>query len=143
MTANTPRERMTEKRRQHIFSENCTGHNVAPCCICERPIHRHNDRWIVEHKRALGLLGRDVNTNCGPAHYSCAQVKTHAEDLPRIRKAKRQQAMHEGTKEISRRFVRPAGLKFDWQRGRYVQEVLLATLSKGGLHCRSTTLPEN
>lgn len=123
MTFNTPRQRMSDKRRQHIFSENCTGHNVAPCCICDKPIHRTNDRWIVEHKRALGLLGRDVNTNCGPAHYDCAQVKTHAEDLPRIRKAKRQQAMHEGSKEISRRFMRPAGLVYDWQKRRYVREI--------------------
>jgi hypothetical protein len=69
---------MADKRRQHIFSENCTAHNVAPCCICGKPIHRHDDRWIVEHERALALLG-DVNTNCGPAHYDCAQVKTHTE----------------------------------------------------------------
>ncbi|AMS39344.1 hypothetical protein [Aminobacter aminovorans] len=86
MTANTPRQRMNDKRRQHIFSENCTGHNVAPCCICSQPIHRHNDRWIVERKRALALLGKDVNNNCGPAHYDCARVKTHTEDLPKIRK---------------------------------------------------------
>ncbi|WP_406873279.1 hypothetical protein WHT83_06160 [Aminobacter sp. P9b] len=122
MTANTPRLRMTDKRRQHIFSENCTGHNVAPCCICGKPIHRHNDRWIVEHKRALALLGPDTNTNCGPAHYDCAQVKTHTEDLPRIRKAKRQQARHEGTHKPSRGFKRPDGLVYDWQKRRYVRE---------------------
>jgi hypothetical protein len=91
MTENTPRARMSPQRRQHIFSENCTAHNVAPCCICGDPIHRHSDRWIIEHKRALALLGPDTNTNCGPAHFACAQVKTHKQDLPRIRKAKRQQ----------------------------------------------------
>lgn len=90
MTENTPRGRMSPKRRHHIFSENCTGHNVAPCCVCGRPIHRHNDAWIIEHKRALGLLGRDVNANCGPAHVACANEKTHKQDLPSIRKAKRQ-----------------------------------------------------
>lgn len=110
MTANTPRARMSSKRRQAIFSENCTAHNVAPCCLCGEPIRRHEDRWIIEHKRALALLGRDVNTNCSPAHFKCAEVKTHTQDLPRIRKAKRQQAGHEGTKKPARRFGhRPAG----------------------------------
>lgn len=123
MTENTPRRSMSEKRRQHIFSENCTGHNVAPCCICSRSIHRRNDRWIVEHKRALGLLGKDVNTNCGPAHYDCAQVKTHTEDLPRIRKAKRQQARHEGTVKPSRQLSAPEGCSYDWQKRRYVRDI--------------------
>ena len=57
--------------------------------LCGKSIHRHSDRWIVEHIRALALLGDDINTNCAPAHYECALVKTHTEDLPRIRKAKR------------------------------------------------------
>lgn len=109
MTGNTPRARMTPRRRQAIFTENCAGHNVAPCCLCGEPIHRHTDRWIIEHKRALGLLGPDVNTNCGPAHFQCGEVKTHTQDLPRIRKAKRQQARHEGTKSRREGFrPRPA-----------------------------------
>ncbi|WP_108609381.1 hypothetical protein [Aminobacter sp. MSH1] len=126
---------MTEKRRQHIFSENCTGHNVAPCCICERLIHRHNDRWIVEHKRALALLGADTNTNCGPAHYECAQVKTHTEDLPRIRKAKRQQEaatpryVHDThtledmapPRPKKRQLTTPEGSSYDWKLRRYVK----------------------
>lgn len=123
MTENTPRARMTAKRRQHIFSENCTSHNVAPCCLCGEPIHRHADRWIIEHKRALALLGPDVNTNCGPAHFECAEVKTHTEDLPRIRKAKRQQARHEGTKKPARGFQAPAGVTFDWKARRYIRSV--------------------
>lgn len=123
MTANTPRARMSPQRRQAIFSENCTAHNIAPCCICEDPIHRHNDRWIIEHKRALALLGSDTNTNCGPAHFACARVKTHAEDLPRIRKAKRQQATGAGvanfaTPHKARAFTE-AGLIYDWKQRRY------------------------
>lgn len=117
MTANTPRKRMSQKRRQHIFTENSTAHNIAPCCICGKPIHRHNDRWIIEHLRALGLLGKDTNTNCRPAHEACASEKTHKQDLPRIRKAKRQQMA--GAKPASRDFKVPDGVKFDWKRGRY------------------------
>jgi hypothetical protein len=120
MPENTPRKRMSSKRRHHIFSEHCTGHNVAPCCICGEPIHRTDDRWIIEHVRALALLGRDVNTNCGPAHYDCAMVKTHTQDLPRIRKAKRQA----NRRTSSRGFWKPEGVVYDWKRGRY-------TLSQG------------
>lgn len=120
MTENTPRGRMSPKRRHHIFSENCTGHNVAPCCICGQPVHRHNDAWIIEHKRALGLLGRDVNTNCGPAHAACASEKTHKQDLPAIRKAKRQaEAGNVRTKPFDTSFGRPAGAKYDWMLRRY------------------------
>lgn len=107
MPENTPRKRMSQKRRQAIFTEHCTAHHIAPCCVCGLPIHRHNDRWIIEHIRPLALLGDDINTNCAPAHYECALVKTHTEDLPRIRKAKRQQARHDGTKKPSGAFWRP------------------------------------
>ncbi|KQU72423.1 hypothetical protein ASC75_23855 [Aminobacter sp. DSM 101952] len=81
-----------DNHQDDTADENCTDHNVASL---GQPIHRHNDR-----------------------HYNCAQVK---EDLPRIRirKAKRQQAMYEGTK-VSRRFARPAGLVYDWQKRRCV-----------------------
>ena len=120
MTAPTPRQRMTAKRRQHIFSEHCTAHNVAPCCLCGDPIHRHDDKWIVEHKRALGLLGVDNNTNCAPAHVDCGKVKTHTQDLPRIRKAKRQAKA--GAKAKSSGFARPADIAYNWTRGRYTRK---------------------
>ncbi|TIM34041.1 MAG: hypothetical protein E5Y61_13965 [Mesorhizobium sp.] len=96
---------MGPQRRQHIFSENCSAHNIAPCCLCGAPIHRHEDRWIIEHKRALALLGSDTNPNCAPAHFNCGEIKTHAQDLPRIRKAKRQQPRHEGTKSRREGFM--------------------------------------
>lgn len=119
-TANTPRQRMPAARRHHIFSENCTAHDVAPCCICGRPVHRYDDKWIIEHKRALGLLGADTNTNCGPAHEACAKVKTYRQDLPAIAKAKRQQQA--GAKKAKRGFKVPAGAVCDWTRRRYVAQ---------------------
>ncbi|MBL0935495.1 MAG: hypothetical protein IBJ07_12195 [Rhizobiaceae bacterium] len=123
MTKNTPRGRMSPKRRHHIFSENCTGHNVAPCCICGQPVHRNNDEWIIEHKRALGLLGRDVNTNCAPAHVACANEKTHTQDLPAIRKAKRQaeagRVRSERSVHDTRAFGRPADMVYDWKSRSY------------------------
>ncbi|RWN51933.1 hypothetical protein [Mesorhizobium sp.] len=130
MTTNSPRARMSAKRRHAIFTEHCTGHNVAPCCLCGEPIHRHEDRWIIEHKRALALLGADVNTNCAPAHFKCGEVKTHAQDLPRVRKAKRQQARHEGTKKPTRGFQAPAGYTYDWRSRRYSRELGEATATE-------------
>lgn len=85
----TPRRPMSAKRRHHIFSEHCTGHNVAPCCICGDPIHRYDDQWIIEHKRALGLLGKDTNVNCAPAHEDCRRSKDKI-DAAMMAKAKRQ-----------------------------------------------------
>lgn len=127
----TPRGRMSEKRRQHIFSENCIAHHVALCCNCGRPIHRHNDAWMIEHKRALGLLGPDTNPNCGPSHVECGRVKTATQDIPSIAKAKRQHAA--GTvrafpkaeqvkkRKPARAFQVPAGVVFDWRLKRYAR----------------------
>lgn len=125
VTASTPRRPMSAKRRHHIFSEHCTGHNVAPCCLCGQPIHRYDDAWIIEHLRALGLLGKDTNTNCGPAHVECAKVKTFTEDIPRIAKAKRQRRAGVADfatpeqKPARRAFQVPAGVTYDWKLRRY------------------------
>jgi len=116
----TVRNRMSAKRRHHIFSENCTGHNVAPCCLCGQPIHRHNDQWIIEHKRALGLLGPDLNTNCAPAHETCRRLKDKR-DLAMIAKAKRQSEAGAKKEKPARGFQTPAGVAFDWRLRRYVR----------------------
>jgi hypothetical protein len=118
MTANTPRARMSANRRQAIFTEHATAHNVAPCCLCGEPIHRHNDQWIIEHKRALGLLGPDVNTNCAPAHENRRRVKDK-QDIGMIAKAKRQ--AHAGSKPDRPAFTHPADHAYDWKQRRYVR----------------------
>jgi len=112
---------MSEKRRQHIFSENCTAHNVAPCYNCSRPIHRLDDEWMIEHKRALGLLGPDTNPNCGPSHVDCGREKTAKRDIPAIAKAKRM-AQAGAKKKPARAFQVPAGVVYDWKQRRYVQK---------------------
>lgn len=116
----TPRRAMSKKRRQHIFSDHCTGHNIAPCCLCGRPIHRHNDQWTVEHIRALGLLGEDVNSNCAPAHEACRREKDKA-DLALIAKAKRAARAGAKKEKPARGFQAPAGFKYDWRQRRYVR----------------------
>lgn len=129
MPENTPRKRMSPKRRHHIFSEHCTGHNVAPCCLCGEPIHRTNDRWIIEHVRPLALLGKDTNTNCAPSHYLCGIAKT-ATEARTVAKAKRQartaeigQRAPRAFPESRRGFWKPKDAHYDWQLGRYVRDV--------------------
>ena len=128
MPQNTPRKRMSQKRRQAIFTEHCTAHNVAPCCVCGEPIHRRNDRWIVEHVRPLALLGKDTNPNCAPAHYLCGIAKTTRE-APTIAKAKRQARTAEKHPRASRAFPeskrgfwKPENAFYDWRLRRYVTD---------------------
>ena len=130
---------MSQKCRQHIFGEHCTANNIAPCCLCGQPIHRHNDQWTIEHLIALGLLGPDLNSNCAPAHEACRRQKDKI-DVARIAKAKRQaeagmprnmrhtyspQGMAimttPETKKPARGFQAPAGVKYDWRQRRYVK----------------------
>lgn len=115
MIQNTPRKGMSQKRRHHIFTENSTAHNVAPCCVCGEPIHRHDDDWQIEHMRALALLGKDTNTNCAPAHTACAREKTHRQDLPAIRKAKRL-----ASPKKRKGVWKSENTTYDWKRQRYM-----------------------
>lgn len=86
----TPRRSLSPTKRLKIFEA-----HGGICCICNRRI-RAGEKWIVEHLRALGLCGSDTEDNMGPAHESCADVKTHDEDMPRIVKAKRTKRKHLG-----------------------------------------------
>lgn len=116
--AATPRRPMSAKRRQAIFTEHATAHNVAPCCLCGRPIHRHNDQWIIEHMRALGLLGPDTNTNCAPAHEDCRRVKDK-QDIGMMAKAKRQ--TDAGARKKTPAFTPPPDHAYDWRQRRYTK----------------------
>jgi hypothetical protein len=118
----TERKPMSQARRHAIFTERAIAHNLAPCCVCGGLVHRWKDRWIAEHVTALGIGGRDINTNVGVAHYECALAKTR-DDMKAIAKAKRIKARHEGTQRKSRRgFWRPANAVYDWNKQRYVWE---------------------
>jgi len=104
----------------------CIADDVAPCCICGELIHRTNDRWIIEHLRALGLLGEDSDGNCAPAHYLCGIAKT-AREARTIAKAKRQaKALAKGKTapaspaESKPGFWKPDNAFWDWRKRRYV-----------------------
>lgn len=65
------------------------------CCLCGARIDGTRSTWIIEHIIALELGGADDDANCGPAHATCAAVKT-SDDHARAAKAKRQKQRHLG-----------------------------------------------
>ena len=90
------RKPLTPLQRAKLFDE-----HGGICCICGCKIQA-GEKWIDEHRRALGLLGTNEMTNRGPAHVKCASVKTATEDIPMIAKAKRTRAKHLGCWRSSR-----------------------------------------
>ncbi len=111
----TTRRPMSPMRRLRIWEAN---HGV--CILCDTKIDGVRERWIIEHKRALGLGGEDTDDNCGPAHEDCRRAKDKI-DVADIARAKRRKAKHLGIKK-PRSFRRPPGARFDWSRGRYIRE---------------------
>lgn len=108
----TKRGSMSPQRRLRIWEA-----HGGQCVICGAPIDGTKEKWIVEHVRSLGLGGADKDANCGPAHATCADVKTK-DDMQRITKAKRVKAKSIGIKKQSS-FQKRDGYKFNWKTGRY------------------------
>lgn len=71
------------------------------CCICTFKIDGIREPWIDEHIIPLAMGGSNDPENRGPAHVSCAKVKTSA-DLRNVAKAKRVKQRHLGIKKPSR-----------------------------------------
>ncbi len=91
----TKRERLSPSKRLAIWEM-----RKGICCICGvRIVGR---KWIDEHGRALGLGGSNDDGNRYVAHVSCAAIKTHEEDMPRIVDAKAQKRAHLGIKDDRR-----------------------------------------
>ncbi len=85
----TKRKPLTPLQRAEMFAR-----HKGICVICKLPIIGR--KWRDEHIRALGLNGTNDMSNRGPAHITCAEVKTHDEDMPRIVKAKAQSTVMVG-----------------------------------------------
>lgn len=116
--ATTHRRSMSPTRRLRIWEA-----HKGVCIICSLPIDGAREKWIVEHIRALALGGADEDANCGPAHASCADQKTHDQDMPAITKAKRQKLKALGIrKPVHPNFRKPAGSRYDWKTGRLVRD---------------------
>lgn len=113
--ATTRRRAMSPMRRLRIWEA-----NGGRCILCSKKIDGVREPWTIEHLRALGLGGDDSDENCGPAHERCRREKDK-NDVNAIARAKRRKAKHIGIKKASS-FRKPAGMKFDWKRGRYIRE---------------------
>ena len=101
----TERKPLTKLQRAKLFAE-----HGGICCVCKLPIDEPKG-WIDEHIRALGLGGTNDLKNRGPAHFHCAEVKTKNEDMPRIVKAKAQQAAITSKDPGAEPTIKSAGFK--------------------------------
>ena len=90
------RRRISTRERADIFLRH-GGH----CALCGGSI-MPGDGWDVHHATPLELGGEDGGDNLVPAHRACHRHHTASEDVPRIRKAQRQQAKHLGFRAPSR-----------------------------------------
>ena len=85
------RKPLTALQRAKLFRD-----HDGICCICGCKIGV-SEKWIDEHERALALGGTNDPDNRGPAHVSCAKIKTRY-DQKMIAKAKRREANHLGAR---------------------------------------------
>ena len=90
------RRRIAARERLEIFAR--AG---GVCHLCGGKIQPGQD-WDVSHDTPLELGGEDGGDNLLPAHRACHRRHTATEDIPRIRKAQRQQMRHVGAKPPSR-----------------------------------------
>lgn len=83
------------------------------CSICRLKIDAGQD-WDLSHDIPLALGGADDETNWSPAHRRCHRTITREEDMPRIAKAKRSQAVHIGAKRSKNPM--PGGKRSSWRK---------------------------
>src|SRR5262245_61133143 len=98
------------------------GRIYLVCYLCGYRIDPAREKWEAEHtlRRSLGLEGRDDPENILPAHTACHKPKTKR-DIKENSKGVRVRDKHFGI-ERPQGFRRPADLKYDWKRRRYVRE---------------------
>jgi hypothetical protein len=94
----TPRKNLTPLQRLALLE--AYGHC---CALCGAKIDTLHEKWRDEHLRALGLGGVNDFGDRGPVHVRCAADKD-IDDNARIKKAKRQKAVHVGAKEKTGRW---------------------------------------
>ncbi len=94
----TPRKNLTPLQRLSMLE----AYNHC-CALCGGKIDTLHEKWRDEHLRALGLGGPNDLGGRGPVHLRCAADKD-IDDNARIKKAKRQKAVHVGAKEKTGRW---------------------------------------
>ncbi len=129
----TDRRPSSTKFRRECFDRNkwqdpITGRIMLTCYICKLPLDPVREEWEAEHvkRRSLGhgnpelLAELDKPENILPAHAECHSPKT-AQDVRENAKGKRSSAKHFGIERKRSKLRKPAGMKFDWNQGRYVR----------------------
>lgn len=86
----------SQKDRARIFAA-----SGGVCHLCSGQI-QVGEAWEVEHVIAYALTRDNSDENLRPAHKKCHETKTRQQDVPAIAKAKRREAIHNGS-------ARPAG----------------------------------
>ena len=86
------RKQTTDKRKIEVLCRQAT------CPLCGEILGRAEDVQF-DHIIPLALGGSNEYFNLQAVHAKCHKIKTETEDVPRIAKAKRQEAAHLGTKK--------------------------------------------
>lgn len=105
------KRRHISRRMRNLIFEDAGG----ICTFCREEIARETQRWEVSHDIPLELGGADDRTNMRPAHYDCHRQQTAKVDIPRIAKAKRVEAKHNGTFRPPRHVV-PGSKASPWKK---------------------------
>ena len=76
-------------------------------------------KFHYDHRIADAMGGEPAIENCEVLCVACHAEKT-AVDIGHIAKSRRQRAKHIGAKK-PKSFRKPAGVEYDWKRGRYIR----------------------
>jgi 5-methylcytosine-specific restriction endonuclease McrA len=95
-----PRRRWSTAVRRRVW-ERFNGR----CQMCQQPTDERG--FDLDHHIPLALGGEDEEANLRPLCRPCHRVKTGGEDVPRIAKAKRQEAAYRGFKQPKGSIPRP------------------------------------
>lgn len=101
----TKRKPLTKLQRAKLWAE-----HKGICYRCQLPIEPSKP-FTDEHVIALGLSGSNDWSNRAPVHMHCAAIKTRDEDMPRINKAKAQQAVLVGKDPLAKPAIQSAGFR--------------------------------
>lgn len=112
-----PRIRLTDQERAKLFLE-----RHGCCRECGRKLGPA-DGWIVEHIIALENGGTNESENLGITCDWCKPRKD-AEDHGKAARSRKAVTRHviPGSQRKKSKLSNKTGMKYDWQKGRYVRE---------------------
>jgi 5-methylcytosine-specific restriction endonuclease McrA len=91
-------------------------------CGCGIEFNPATTAWDADHDIPREHGGSDDPPNVRPLLEACHRLKTSTKDIPEIAKGKRVSDSVYGVKRPKSKLMKPPGMKYDWERGRYVRE---------------------